>query len=326
MNDHDAIIAELALPSYGFASGASVELINRSENSTFLVIDPLGTRRAVLRVHREGYHSADEIRSELAWMRAVSADTTISTPNVLPTISGDLVLTVPDDGRSRHVVLFDFVRGVEPDEGALVDNDFRTLGSLTARLHNHARQWARPPDFRRFSWDWQATIGPDPRWGRWESLDGLATDAIAVLRAASDQVGRRLAIFGKGPDDFGLIHADLRLTNLLVDGETTHVIDFDDCGDSWNLYDFGSAVSFIEDDPRLGAWAAAWLDGYRQHRQLDAAQAEMLGTFVMLRRLVLMAWMGSHSGTEEVRKRGLIFAEGSVEVAERYLSGYGLFR
>lgn len=326
MADHDAIIAGLALPSYEFGSAASVELINRSENSTYLISDQAGVRRAVLRVHREGYHSLEEIRSELSWMQAVSADTTISTPDVLLAITGDLVLAVPYGGGVRHVVVFGFVSGDEPDEVALEDENFRTLGSLTARLHDHAQQWARPPGFRRFSWDRQTTIGADPRWGRWEGLDGLAADEVAVVRAASDQVGHRLDTFGKGPNDFGLIHADLRLTNILVDGDTTHVIDFDDCGHSWNLYDFGSAVSFIEDDPRLPAWAGAWLDGYRQHRQLDAAQEGMLSTFVMLRRLVLMAWMGSHSGTEEARKRGLAFAQGSVEVAERYLSRDGLLR
>jgi len=96
-----------------------------------------------------------------------------------------------------------------------------------------------------------------------------------------------------GPDRFGLAHADLRLANLLVDGEKTTVIDFDDCGFSWYMYDFGTAVSFIEEDPRLPQWQAAWLRGYRSIAPLSAEDEDMLATFVMLRRLLLVAWMGS---------------------------------
>ena len=45
----------------------------------------------------------------------------------------------------------------------------------------------------------------------------------AALRA-------RLAAFGTGPARYGLIHADIRLANLLVDDGRVSVIDFDDCG------------------------------------------------------------------------------------------------
>ena len=49
------------------------------------------------------------------------------------------------------------------------------------------------------------------------------------------------------------MHADIRLANLLVDGEHVRVIDFDDCGWSWFMYDFATTVSFIEDHPRRAA-------------------------------------------------------------------------
>jgi hypothetical protein len=39
--------------------------------------------------------------------------------------------------------------------------------------------------------------------------------------------------FGADHERFGLIHADLRLANLLVWQEKTRVIDFDDCGFGW---------------------------------------------------------------------------------------------
>ena len=58
---------------------------------------------------------------------------------------------------------------------------------------------------------------------------------------------------GRGQDRFGLTHNDLRLANLLIDGDRTYVIDFDDCGDSWYMNDWATAVSMIEHHPQLPA-------------------------------------------------------------------------
>ena len=125
------------------------------------------------------------------------------------------------------------------------------------------------------------------------------------------------------PDRFGLIHADLRLANLLVDGSTITVIDFDDCGFGWFFYDFGTAVSFIEDDPALPEWQDSWITGYRARRSIAAADEDMLPSFVLLRRLMLLAWMGTHSHSKESRTKAITYAEGSCMLAERYLSSNG---
>ena len=75
----------------------------------------------------------------------------------------------------------------------------------------------------------------------------------------------RLAAYGRGAERWGLIHADLRLANLLArPGSPTAVIDFDDCGFGWYLYDFGAAVSFIEDHPDVPAATDQWVAGYRR--------------------------------------------------------------
>jgi Ser/Thr protein kinase RdoA (MazF antagonist) len=138
----------------------------------------------------------------------------------------------------------------------------------------------------------------------------------AVLRA-------RLERFGAGPDRYGLVHADLRLANLLVHGDETYVIDFDDCGWGWFLYDFGSAVSFFEHDPRVPELTDAWVRGYRTVRPMGAEDEAEIPTFVMMRRLLLVAWIGSHSGTELARSMGAEYTAGSCDLAEAYLSRYG---
>src|SRR5262249_34337093 len=80
-----------------------------------------------------------------------------------------------------------------------------------------------------------------------------------------------LGSYGRGDDRFGLIHADVRLANLLVDGDDIQVIDFDDCGFGWFMFDLATAVSFMEHDPRVPELCDAWVRGYRRVLPLPAA-------------------------------------------------------
>ncbi len=143
---------------------------------------------------------------------------------------------------------------------------------------------------------------------------------LEVLGRLDAALRDRLARFGSGPHRYGLVHADLRLANLLEDGDERYVIDFDDCGFSWFLYDFGTAVSFFEDDPRVPELTDAWVRGYRSVRDLPAEDEAEIPTFVLMRRLLLVAWIGSHSGTDLARSMGADYTAASCDLAESYLS------
>src|SRR5229473_2667341 len=154
------VIAELTarvadnLARWMFSPSASVTLLNVSENATFALREPDG-RELVLRVHRVGYSSAEEIRSELAWMSALHRDGVIDTASPLPGRDGELVqtLTSPSGRPSRHAVAFERLPGKEPEAGADAPRWFERLGELTARMHVHARSWAKPKGFVRKRWD-----------------------------------------------------------------------------------------------------------------------------------------------------------------------------
>jgi Ser/Thr protein kinase RdoA (MazF antagonist) len=319
----DVHVAERALFEYDIAPDSTLSLLNLSENATYAVQDGATGARSILRVHRQNYHRAHEIESELDWLDALRRDSDIKVPTILPASDGRRVVTVNVDGTPRHVVHFELVAGIEPDEAALTVDDFHMLGSITAALHEHSHNWKRPAGFGRFSWDWPHCLGDEPRWGRWQDADGVGKHEHELLDRAAQLLRQRLFDYGSGPDRFGLIHADLRIANLLVDGSTITVIDFDDCGFGWFFYDFSTAVSFIEDDPALPEWQESWLRGYRSRRSIDTADEDMLASFVLLRRLLLLAWMGTHSHSKESRTKAITYAEGSCTLAERYLNSNG---
>lgn len=319
----DVEVAEQALPAYDLSPNSTLRLLNLSENATYAVTDPDTGVQSILRVHRKNYHLPHEIESELDWLEALRNSSDVTVPTVLPARDGRRVVTVDHAGSQRHVVHFELVPGVEPDEKQLTHTDFHTLGRITAALHDHATTWERPAGFGRFSWDWEHSLGDEPRWGRWRAAVGVGDAESDVLGRAADLLRRQLEQYGSGPDEFGLVHADLRLANLLVDGDTITVIDFDDCGFGWYFYDFGTAVSFFEDDPAVPEWQDAWVTGYRTRRALPAAGEAMLPSFVLLRRLLLLAWMGTHSHSKESQAMSVTYAKGSCELAEHYLSSGG---
>jgi Ser/Thr protein kinase RdoA (MazF antagonist) len=322
----DAVLARVgraarrALERYDISPDAEVTLLNVSENATFTVDD--GGVRTILRVHRLGYHTLDAIVSELRWLEALRAEAGVRTPAVLPARDGSKVVTAEDPGAEpRHCVMFEFLPGTEPSQDRFVE-DFERLGAITARMHAHARAWARPASFTRFDWDLDAAFGPSPRWGRWQDGVGVDREAYAVLSRLEAELRRRLERYGRGPERYGLIHADLRLANLLVDGAAEpSVIDFDDCGMGWYVYDFAAAVSFIEHHPLVPEMAVSWTRGYRTVLDLPVEDEAELWTFVMLRRLLLVAWIGTHPAVDIARELGAAYTQGSCELAERYLSG-----
>ena len=326
------VIARDALRAHGLGARGAPEpdlnLLNISENATYAVDDPATGQRSVLRVHRPGYHSLAAIRSELSWIDALREQRVVRTPAVLPSPDGALVVVGRHpDGEWRHTVRFVRVPGREPAGPRLLD-DFRTLGAVTARLHAQARHWSRPAGFTRFTWNHETSIGPQGHWGRWRDGPAVGTAEQAVLARLADVLGRRLTAFGAGPDRFGLVHADLRLANLLVDStepgdaDDLTVIDFDDCGFGWYLYDLGASLSFMEDDPRVPALIDAWVEGYRRVGELSRAEVAELPTFVLLRRLLLVAWLGSHADTDLARSMGAEFTRVSCDLAEHYLTRF----
>ncbi len=324
MIQDDVDIAVAAMTHHDVAPDSELTLLNLSENATYALTDTATGERSIVRVHRQDYHERHQIESELDWLEALRADSDITAPGVISARDGQRVVTVDVNGTPRHVVRFEMVAGVHPDELALTHTDFHTLGRITAALHDHAHRWERPQNFDRFSWDWDHSLGGEPRWGRWQDSEGVGADERDILTRTQDLLYDKLTEYGQGPQRYGLVHADLRLANLMVDSGDITVIDFDDCGFGWFFYDFGTAVSFIEHDPALPQWQASWLEGYRSRRDMSQADEDMLASFVMLRRLLLLAWMGTHSHSSESQTKLVTYAEGSCALGERYLASHGL--
>jgi Ser/Thr protein kinase RdoA (MazF antagonist) len=311
-----------AFPGWGLSDETELSLLTVSENVTFRARDPQSGRDLVFRVHRHGYHTLAEIASELAWLAALSSEGVISTLKPALQTNGDLIADIDDGTRMRHVVAFKFLPGREPDEQSGLPGWFRELGIITAKLHLHSSVWKAPRGFQRKIWNFDTMLGANPLWGDWRDARGLTGEGRQILEETAALLREKLAEYGDGPERFGLIHADLRPSNLLIDGNTLWVIDFDDCGFSWYLYDFAAAISFLEHEPYVPDLLDAWIDGYSTVAELSDEDLSMIPMFIMLRRMLLTAWIASHPDAATARRLGEDYTHGTVALARAFLAEY----
>ncbi len=318
---HLADVAYRSLPNWNLPKDTKLTLLSLSENATYKLDFTDGRPAMILRVHRTEYHSRDAIRSELAWMKALQEDEKLETPQAVVGINDKIIQSVEtaELNEQRYVVLFNLIAGNAPDETQLIE-PFKRLGAVTARMHKHAKQWQRPAYFERLVWDFDGCLGKTQLWGDWRQGPGLNENDKTILERAEKQIELRLNAYGSEPEQFGLIHADLRLANLLESDGQTRVIDFDDAGLGWFLYDIAGAVSFIETRDDLDSLIEAWVSGYLTEGQLTERDLAEIPTFIMLRRMTLLAWIGSHSETELAQSQGVTFSKDTVMLANNYLS------
>jgi Ser/Thr protein kinase RdoA (MazF antagonist) len=322
-------VAELARSSLSFWGLEAQELVllKYRENAVFRVTAD-DRRRYAIRVHRAGYHSDAELRSELQWMRALSTDG-FDVPELVLTRDGELfqVASHPGVPEPRQLDLFEWIEGrqlgsvetgVEAD-AAMLAPTFRTIGVLAARLHNHSERWQPPPGFTRHAWDLEGLVGERPLWGRFWELAALSEPQRALMVRARRRVRDELSRLERSPRNYGLIHADFAPENLMVDGSRVRLIDFDDAGYGWHLFEIATTLYFHIGQPYFEAIERATIEGYRSERELTAADEALLPLFYTARGTTYLGWVHTRSETETAQELTPMLVELSCGVTRRYL-------
>jgi len=168
---------------------------------------------------------------------------------------------------------------------------FRALGAAMAALHNVSDQWQLPSDFTRHAWDRDGLLGEQPFWGRFWENEALSRWQRDVLQAARKRLRDDLGDYVAAGLDYGLIHADLVRENVLVDDAGVALIDFDDGGFGWRLFDIATALLRNRHEAEYAAIEAALIEGYRSRRDLSDDDLQLLPVFTLLRSCTYVGWI-----------------------------------
>lgn len=319
-------VAEEAAQRYPYSRTAA-KLLAFSENATYLIYDPETEEKlCVMRVGRPGYHSLEEYESEINWLRQINDYTPLKVANPLPAADDSYIQSIEKDGVTYYCVATEFLEGVtlEHDNSPEVaPAHFEMLGEITAYLHRQTEIWNGTKDIVRCHWDCENVIGENGIWGNWRDYPGIKPVEEEKIARCCEIIKRRLDRYGKTEQNYGVIHADLRDTNILVDGNDIKVIDFDDFGFGWHLHDLASALTFIEDREDVPTLVNAWLDGYRKVLPFTDTDFVEIDTFILQRRIQMLAWMGSHQDSTPVQGYMVGYMEGTMGLVDRYLRLFG---
>lgn len=304
-------VVEKALDLWSL-SGADYTLIAARENAVYKITS--GKENYALRLHRQAYRTDAELRSELQWMHALSCGG-ISVPDPVPSTSG-AVLHIIDDvqvdvltwlsGTTMDAVL----RG--PNRVAL----FERLGQEMARLHDISDAWDQPEGFTRSAWSRNGLLGHAPLWDRFWDNPELSTHDCALFLAFRDKANADLTRI-EATLDHGLIHADLVAANVMVDGMDMHLIDFDDGGFGFRLFDIATALLKHRDAPDYFNLKLALINGYSSLRPIDLAALDL---FMALRAATYVGWNISRMNEDGATGRNTRFIVTARQLAMTYLA------
>ena len=153
-------IALAALSHYPLPEGRLL-FISHGENTTFR--HDSGAGSYLVRVHRPQRHgrnvdSTAAIASEIAWLRAIRADTDLAVPEAILARDGAPTVTATAAGQTRICSVLRWMEGRIYETSARPVHLSR-LGRAMGQLHDHADAWTPPPDFVRIRWDYETFFG-----------------------------------------------------------------------------------------------------------------------------------------------------------------------
>ena len=297
-------LAEAALDAYGLAD-APLRLFIDNGNIIYRTEAPYPTpakaqaelfagNHCALRIHQPGYQTAEAIHSELTWLAALRSESGAAVPEPIPTLDGELLarITVPEVSGMRNCSLLRWVKGRLLTRG-VGPQHYRAQGRLMAQLHAHAAQWAPPQGFTRLAYDWDGLLGEGTGTGIpgstiWELVPPRYFEGFEIV---SEVLKRVMEAWRKGPDVYGLIHADLGIdANLLFWRGEPRAIDFDDCRFGYWMFDLAIALEHVQEDPAYPLCRDALLEGYGESRSLPEEQLRQLPLFLAAVNALFVVW------------------------------------
>ncbi|MBU0595839.1 GNAT family N-acetyltransferase, partial [Candidatus Bipolaricaulota bacterium] len=275
----------------------SMKQLTAATNTVFRVDRETGAPLVLRMTSPKSCHTPEVIRSEVAWLHALSEETDIGLPEPVPTANGHFVVTVRGEGipGDRHCALFRWVPGAMLDD-RLTPRNVERHGRLSAKLHEHGSRFRPPPGFRIRTYD---SVFPysDPAFAGFEPIvlfdlgkDLMPPERKDAFRHAHDRIRTIIdRLFAEAEEQ--VIHNDLHVWNVKVTRSRIYALDFEDLLWGHPIQDLGTTLFYYSANERREELLAAFRRGYEsarawpEHRPGDldamiAGRAILLANFV----------------------------------------------
>jgi Ser/Thr protein kinase RdoA (MazF antagonist) len=243
----------------------------------------------------------------MVWLSALRCDTGLGLPEPLPARNGSLVITVQVPGvpEPRHCALFTWLPG--PDlAGRLNTENVYKLGQYSARLHEHAKTFSPPDDFRLRKLD-RVFPYSDPDFSYVEPVlifnDGFCDlfppRRLEIFRRVVDRIQSALDDLYADPGELRVIHNDLHQWNVKVYRGEMYALDFEDLIWGYPIQDIATTLYYYQGYSNWKDLFEAFRQGYTSQSEWPEAYPGQMETFMAGRGIMLVNYLLCSSEAED---------------------------
>ena len=287
MSDYTSVLPAL-LSCYPFRI-VRHEHLRTSENAVLKLISDTGTLYA-LRIRKMTEAYREQLASELVILHAFSQSTGAVIPVPLPTCQGELFCTTERDGVPYVGTVFSWVPGVSMAPAEIRESHMIAMGRATARFHQFSSTYAPPPGFVRPVYGDEWFFGQNAWSGSPTFIRQLEPRDAQRLFDARDSIRAGLQKIPENASSFGLIHYDLHVGNFLFQDGQANMIDFDECGFGFYLFDVAHILFEFIGQPGFDTFRAAAISACTNATD-DNGMNDQLNLFLALQSMAYVNWL-----------------------------------
>jgi Ser/Thr protein kinase RdoA (MazF antagonist) len=205
------------------------------------------------------------------------------------------------------------------DIEAITNMQIQSIGTFLATLHQHSAQFKLPTNFIRPKLDWEGLFGKRSPYQSDDEEKTFTTHQKEVLDEVAEKVRAVMEQLGETSDVFGLVHGDFIAKNILIDDDAVCVIDFDDCGFGYYLYDFAPLLLQFSNSPRYEMVKELFWQAYTITRPLPENHRNYLEAFVAGRHVASCRWIAGNLQNPTVRERAPKILQDRTEELQNFL-------
>lgn len=269
MNIDLAHIAEQMKNKYSFENTVCKNL-NTLANYAIEVSSPAG--HFALKIYNPASRTAPEVQWEIdLTMHLINNGAPIASP--VAGKDGEYLQSIDIDGQGHVGVVFEWAPGEKPKPEL---STYTLIGEAAARIHNAA--------------DTFTSDLPREKYDAHELID----DQLERMKKPLEESGQRQRVFDltermrkviTNPAlDYGIIHNDLTLDNVHLNGNELIVFDLDSAAESWRAAEPWGVLRASEDRFK------AWLEGYRSIREFSQEDEKAVAAFGIVEDIRNVVW------------------------------------
>jgi Ser/Thr protein kinase RdoA (MazF antagonist) len=239
-----------------------------TESTTMFRVDARDGSKYVLRLYSELDSSLAENETEMFWLTALARETDLHVTEPVARNDGSYLTFVRTDGVpvEKRCALYKWVPGVRLEKH-VSPQTYRQLGSIMAKLHNHAESLTLPGHINPKRWDKVFYYPDEPVVYNTPEYNHLFTsEQIDIMERACQRLNPFLAnLYQRGGRPM-LVHADMHFWNVHIYRGELYVIDFEDILLGYPLHDIAICLYYLRDRADYPELAAAFEAGYAAER------------------------------------------------------------